>query len=315
MLTRSALAALASTVGPFVVGALLVACNRKSPVKGGPQNSPGDGSSLAEAAVQSDGADLDSGATTRGCDFSKSSGVTSLVDVCSMAGAIVGGASSCCPAPGANWDTSMNTLPVQPGDSDIVPCPLEEANPPGWKLRIDKILTVRLHQNTTDHFDSAIVATRLDGAQQCSVKLSWELRSESVVLPIGTTVQFAYKYTVRNPETDASISAALRDSAGSLLIGYVADMRPEVWDVDVLPELTLAVSPVCLRQADTTALRVSVSTGTDSCTADDWTARCCTIAKTSYQMEVPSALRYSTHSPSDKVRMIIAKSGVLVPAH
>lgn len=240
----------------------------------------------------------------------------SLTDVCSMSGTICVAGDGSCPTPTTNWDMDVSLLPTLPSESDVPSCSFREepAVPPGWQLKVEKVLPAQLHLNTVDHYDTRIVATRVGNGATCSVIIAVELRGESMVLPVGSTIHYTRKYVIRNPEADVSISTAIRDSNGKLLVGWVADMRPEVWDADVLPELKMALSPVCDRSPGDTALNVSVSSGTDTCSADDGTARCCSLGGEAFQMEVPGARRYRGTAPSDKVTMLIAKSGIILPA-
>jgi hypothetical protein len=241
----------------------------------------------------------------------------SLKNVCSMTGKISVDPNGCCPQPSTNWDTDVSLLPTLPGESDVPSCSFRDeapALPPGWQLKVERVPPAQLHLNTADHYDTRIVATRVGNGAPCSVIIAVELRGESLVLPVGTTVQYTRKYVIRNPETDASVSTAIRDSNGKLLVGWVADMRPEVWDADVLPELKMALAPVCDRGASNSALNVSLSSGTEICSADDGTARCCSLGGETFQMEIPGARRYRGTAPSDKVTMLIAKSGLILPA-
>lgn len=239
-----------------------------------------------------------------------------LTDVCSMSGTICVAGDGSCPTPSTNWDVDVSLVPTLPSESDVPSCSFREepAVPPGWQLKVEKVPPTQLRLNTIDHYDTRIVATRVGNGATCSVIIAVEIRGERLILPVGSTIQYTRKYVIRNPETDASISTAIRDSNGKLLVGYVADMRPDVWDADVLPELKMALTPVCARGPGDTALNVSLSSGTDMCSADDGTARCCSLGGETFQMEVPGARRYPGTAPSDKVTMLIAKSGIILPA-
>jgi hypothetical protein len=242
--------------------------------------------------------------------------LAALTDVCSMSGTICGAGGASCPLPLTNWDMDVGLLPTLPSDSDVPSCSLldEEPVPPGWQLKVEKILPPQLHPNTTDHYDTRIVASRVRNGAMCSVTIAMELRGESFVLPLGSTIQYIQKNTIRNPEADVSLTTTIRDVDGKLILAYVGGTRPEVWDSDVLPELSIALTPVCARTPDITALRVSLSSGTETCVLEDSTARCCSIGGRTFQVEAALARRYRTRLPSDTATMLIAQSGTIVPA-
>jgi hypothetical protein len=172
---------------------------------------------------------------------------------------------------------------------------------------------------TGHHLVTVISTTRMDLPTPCGVALWIMLRDERVDLAPGTIVRYATRHTIRNPENDVSSSTTLSDAGGHLLLAYVSGQRPEVWDADFFPGITLGLEQGSYCQPrgfQIRELRVHLKAGTDDCALDCYTRRCCTLAGTTFEVRADSALRYEmTSGPQqDVVNLLIRRPGVVVPA-
>jgi hypothetical protein len=249
-----------------------------------------------------------------------------MADVCSWSGSTQGIVNGICPRRQDDWQwiTEMVMYPPMPGESTLESCPisddayLADLPNPGWRLRVDKVLPSGLEDNTTDHFASGIVATRLDGPAPCAVKLVWILKQQSVNLPVGTIVRYLHQYTILHVEKDVFQASVLRDEKGALLIGFAVSIRPEVWYTDMWPEMTLSFgsTPVCrdAKYPDALALRLTLSSGPDACTLDSGTAKCCSFSGVPYEVVCPDAWHSVSGARPDYAYVLVARQDILVPA-
>jgi hypothetical protein len=243
-----------------------------------------------------------------------------LADVCLWSGNTEGIVDGICPRREDDWvwTTEMVMYRSLPGESELPACPLDyEADlagldVPGWLMRVDGTLPSIPVEHTTDHYYSRFLATRLDGPAQCTVKLVLNLKQQSVRLAAGTVVRYSHRSTIINGTTNL-----LRDENGVLLIGWVSSIRPEVWEKDMWPELTLsfASTPVCQKAGypDALFLRLTLSNGADTCTLDGSTARCCTFSGVLYEVAADAWHDVSGRYP-DSARILVARRDLLVPA-
>lgn len=250
----------------------------------------------------------------------------SLADICSWPGRTEGIVNGICPKRQDDWDWIVEMTMYQPltGESEIESCPLSDNSyladlpNPGWLMRLDKALPAVVDEHSSDHFHTSILATRVDIAAQCSVKLSWTLKQQKVDLPIGTIVRYSQQRTVLDVETDVFFASVLRDEQGTFLIGLAGAIRPEVWYKDMWPELSLSfdASPVCQKPGypDALELRVTLSGGQDVCTLDGGTGQCCTFSGTNYEVVCPDAWRSASGKHHDYAYILVARQGILVGA-
>jgi hypothetical protein len=187
---------------------------------------------------------------------------------------------------------------------------------------VDKVISGPAGE-PADHFNTAVFATRLDGPQRCALRLVFRLKQQIVRMDAGTEVRFAYRRSIRHVEEDVSVTTTLRSSEGELLLGAVTSVRPEVWDKDMLPELTLSVQAGSLCQESKyptlQRLRFTLSSGTDTCTLDAATARCCKFSGKNHLVLAADALRTSkasggSTSTRDGITVLVAREGLLAPA-
>jgi hypothetical protein len=249
-----------------------------------------------------------------------------MADVCSWSGDTQGIVNGICPGRQDDWQwiTEMVMYPPLPGESTLESCPisddayLADLPNPGWRLRVDATLPGIPPEHTTDHYYTQVVATRLDGPAPCAVKLVWILKQQSVNLPVGTIVRYSHQYTILNVEKDVFEASVLRDDKGALLIGFARAIRPEVWYTDMWPEMTLSFgsTPVCRKPQypDALALRLTLSSGADTCTLDSGTAKCCSFSGVPYEVVCPDAWRSASGDHPDYAYVLVARQDILVPA-
>ena len=263
--------------------------------------------------------------TSLGCHSSVGSVVNPhLANVCSWSGKIQGVVNGICPEHqnGWQWNTEMTMYAPQPGEASLDACPITDEHyvsdvaTPGWLLRVEKTLPFRLDDHATDHFVTQVLTTRLDGPSPCSLKLVWVLKQQGINLVSGTIVRFAMEYTIVDPEKDAYRTSLLRDDKGAVLVGWVGDIRPEVWNNYIWPEATLSFGskPLCQRSgyADTFALNVTLAIGDDTCTLDSGTGRCCTFGGMPYEVLCPDAWHSSSGSRPDFAYLVVARQDLVV---
>jgi hypothetical protein len=145
------------------------------------------------------------------------------------------------------------------------------------------------------------------------------LRAEKVNLVAGSTVVYAVKRTVRNLENDVSMTTTLRDPKGRLLLAYASGQRPEVWDSDMLPGLTLSLDqapPLCQQRGfKVQQLRIHLRSGTDDCAVDCYAHRCCSLGGDTLEVRADSAVRYQDRvgPQQDVVNIMIRRQGLISP--
>ena len=249
-----------------------------------------------------------------------------VADVCTWSGNTEGVVNGVCPLreDGWAWIAEMFVYAPMAGEASLESCPITDdayrvdLDTPGWLLRVDKVLPSGVEDNTTDHFASGVVATRLDGPVPCAVKLVWVMKQQLISLPVGSVVRYSQRYTIINVETDAFRTNVLRDENGALLVGWVVGIRPQVWDSDMWPELALSFAspPVCQKAGypDALALRLTLSNGQDTCTLDSQTARCCTFSGVPYEVISTDAWHSVSGERPDYANILVARQDILVPA-
>lgn len=249
-----------------------------------------------------------------------------LAEICTWSGKTEGVVNGVCPRRENDWGWFLEAgfVDVQPGYSDVEACPVTDDSylvdlpNPGWLLRLEKTLPLSVSEHTSDQFSTGIVATRLDGAAPCSVVLTWTLKQQKVVLPMGAIVRWAMNLTILDVETDSFRTGVLRDEQGAFLMGLAVGIRPEVWPKDMWPELNLSFdpTPVCQQPGHpgTLKLRVTLSDGKDACALDGGTGRCCAFSGTQYQVQVPDAWRRASGSHPDAAWILVARQGLLASA-
>lgn len=257
-----------------------------------------------------------------------------LNDICTLSGKLGTVVEGRCPTRTGSWewDTEMTVYDVSPTQSSLPSCPLTddrdlaELDTPGWLLRVEKVIGPELAAQSTDHYHTVVIASRIDGATPCAVRLVWKIKQQGVALAVGRVVRLSRRYTIRSVEDDTTVTAVLRDEKRVFLIGFTTGARPAVWDQDLWPELTLAIDaePVCsdTQHPGVQRLRFSLSDGTNRCTLEGASARCCTFGGESYLALSSDAVRSTTSTADasisaggsfEHVTVLVARSGMLVP--
>ena len=249
-----------------------------------------------------------------------------MANICSWSGALQGIVHGVCP-PRENdwaWVTAMNLYAPLSGEGTLDSCPITDdayltdlANP-GWQLQVEAALPVLPVSNSTDHYYSRLIATRLDGPVPCDVKLVWELKQQRLTIPVGSTLRLFSQITILNVEKDSFRMSLLRDENGGVLVGWVGTIRPAVWYQDIWPEMVLSFAslPVCQKAGypDSLALRVTLSSGSDTCTLDSGTGTCCSFSGVPYEVQCPDAWHSVSGSWPDYATLLVARKDILMSA-
>jgi hypothetical protein len=144
------------------------------------------------------------------------------------------------------------------------------------------------------------------------------LKQQTINLPLGTVLRFSAQFTIINPETDVFLMNVLPDDNGAFLVGWTGGIRPEVWNSDMWPEMSIAFanSPVCQKSAypDAHALRVTLLSGSESCQLDSVSGRCCTLGGVLYEVVCTDAWHDSSGAYPDYAYLFVARRDLLPSA-
>jgi hypothetical protein len=224
-----------------------------------------------------------------------------------------------CAPPPAIGDVTFNTLASAYAGSSPRCQDEDQVPPPGWRIKVEKVVVQPYGSDpASHHFVTVVSGSRIDLPTPCGVAIWIMLRDEKVNLAVGTVIRYATKRTIRNPENDVSSSTTIRDADGHLLLAFVMGQRPQVWDAEFFPGLTLGLEQGAFCQQrgfKVRQLRAHLKTGSDDCALDCYTRRCCTLAGETFEVRADSVVRYETTSgpQQDVVTLLIRRPGVVVP--
>jgi hypothetical protein len=223
---------------------------------------------------------------------------------------------ACSPAP-LIGDVAFTTLASSYTGSSPT-CPDTDGIPmPGWLLKIEKVdVQPYAGDPTSRHLLTLVNALRMDVPAPCGVGIWIMLRDEKVDFTVGQAIRYATKRTVRNPETDVSSTTTIRDEQGHLMLAYVAGQRPEIWDADLLAEMSLALEEQILCRSsgfNVDELRVHLRTSNEDCALDCYAHRCCVLGGREFEVRADLAVHYGdkTGPASDEVNLLIRQSGLV----
>jgi hypothetical protein len=209
----------------------------------------------------------------------------------------------------------LNTVPrLYAGTAPACP-PDDSPTPAGWRIKVEKVEVRPSGDPASRHFGTVVSGTRLDSQSPCGVALWILLREEKVNLAPGSVVRYAVKHS-----PNVSYSGTLRDADERLLIGVVRGQRPQIWDAEMFPGITLSLDqqPVCRpRGYKMQQLRAHLRSGTDDCAVECYTRRCCTLGGETLDVRADLAARYEeTVGPQqDQVNLLVRRPGVVSPVN
>jgi hypothetical protein len=157
---------------------------------------------------------------------------------------------------------------------------------------------------------TTVVSTRLQGGDACGVALLVSLKGRVVNLPLGKTIRYVRKRVVRDFEADVSLSVAVRNENGELLLGWASGQREATWDSDVFPELKLrGTSQICNLSSKQVGLAFDL-TADGACHGRHWEESCCRLGAGAFILRTISAYRLEN---KDNIQLFMGRTNVIVP--
>ncbi len=119
----------------------------------------------------------------------------------------------------------------------------------------------------------------------------------SVDLKVGDALVFSHR-TTQVTDNEARDTQVIARSDGSILLAVMTGVRPDFFDGDLVPRLTLAVprENICAGGHEG---RFSLQTGSDpTCSVESRSQQCCTLWSRSYEVQSQAAIVYVGTPPS-----------------
>jgi hypothetical protein len=151
------------------------------------------------------------------------------------------------------------------------------------------------------------------GENPCGVALVATFKRHLVEFRSGEILRYIKKRTVRNFESDVSLSIAIRNQQQDLLLAWATGHREETWDKDVLPEFALrAGREACRLTANEVALDVSL-TSDGRCVGTHHRESCCQVGERHFVLAVMNATKGGIVEGRSSVEVVVGRGSVLKP--
>jgi hypothetical protein len=189
---------------------------------------------------------------------------------------------------------------------------------PGYRLSATIREAPTIAENTPGAFDVVYHAKQTTAQGDCGVLFEFMSLAAVPSLKAGDSISVAKRNVQGATDHDNATTTAVYDGSGQILLVLVSGVATQDRVAfDLLNGLTLSVEPAVLCSVEVTPTdvrqmhRVDLATGSQSCSLDHGSMRCCSLWQGNYQVLLQGA--YSSQNPSPWVTLELARTGFWTP--